>query len=190
MRKANLANRFGLVASFFVSLFPTTSAWAQKTSGTATVQGPQQVVVTNTAAQPIPIVGLVKVTEPVKERTRLNYFLNFPNGSYGVAQPSTYSVPAGKRLFIQYLSANCVLDQNEQLFLQMNSGDGFVTDVFLPMTTQYFPAYGPYRAIGASPVETFFDAGVDVQLNASRSVTTGSVGCNVSVLGYLIPMPQ
>src|SRR6266545_4194608 len=60
------ANRFGLAILFvFLSLFPSTSAWAQKSMTTAvSAQGPQQVVITNTTAQPVPMVGLVTVQHP------------------------------------------------------------------------------------------------------------------------------
>jgi hypothetical protein len=56
MSKLNFANRFGLAMSLVaMSLFSSTTAWAQKApTGTAAAQGPQQVIVTNTAAQPVP----------------------------------------------------------------------------------------------------------------------------------------
>jgi hypothetical protein len=190
MHKATFANCFGLVASFFlVSLFPTTSAWAQKTSGTATAQGPQQVIVANTTAQPVPMVGLVSVTEPSKVWTRLYLFVNIldgtPNGSNSV-----YTVPPGKRFMVEHLSADCTLDQSYSVIVQMNAGPNGVTAVYFPLTTLYFPADGPYRAEGSLPVQTFFDAGTPVQFTAFRGVTSGISACRVAVLGYLVPMPQ
>jgi hypothetical protein len=54
IEKKHFANRFGLIALISLSLFASTSAFA----GNAPMA--QQVVVTNTPAQPVPMVGLVK----------------------------------------------------------------------------------------------------------------------------------
>src|SRR5690348_5623299 len=88
--KLSFANRFGLVASFFVvSLFPTTSAWAQKT---AAASGTQPVVVTNTAAQPVP------VTVPKTQFYQATQTLP----CIGESQiPYTFSVPSGKTLIVR-----------------------------------------------------------------------------------------
>ncbi len=53
MKKTIFANRFGLVALLSVSLFASTAL-------AGNTPAPTQVVVTNTPAQPVPIVGLVK----------------------------------------------------------------------------------------------------------------------------------
>jgi len=53
MKKNIFANRFGLIALMSLSLFASTAF-----AGNA--PAPTQVVVTNTAAQPVPMVGLVQ----------------------------------------------------------------------------------------------------------------------------------
>jgi hypothetical protein len=93
MHKVNFANRLGLVASFFLmSLFPTTSAWAQKTTGTAAAQGPQQVIVTNTAGQPVPVA--VQGAQYFQATQSL--------GCAGCLHLDfTFNVPSGKKLLIR-----------------------------------------------------------------------------------------
>src|SRR4051794_15307708 len=92
MQKFNLANRFGLAISFFfLSVFPSTAAWAQKTSGTATAQGPQQVIVANTAAQPVPVT--VQKTQYYQASQVLSCSGPFTN--------VTFNVPSGKTLIVR-----------------------------------------------------------------------------------------
>jgi hypothetical protein len=56
MHKSIFANRFGLIISIVhISLLPSTAAWAQKTPINNAGSGTQQVIVTNNAAQPVPV---------------------------------------------------------------------------------------------------------------------------------------
>jgi hypothetical protein len=107
-----LANRFGLAISFiFLSLFPSTVAWAQKsTAGTATAQGPQQVVVTNTAAQSVPISGLVYVQNsaaqpiPVTIADKQLYQFSATVNVQGTTAYMHFTVPAGKKFVAQNIN--------------------------------------------------------------------------------------
>ncbi len=113
MHNLNFANRFGLVASFFVvSLFPSTSAWAQKT---AAASGTQQVVVTNTSAQAVPttvqgavtVQGTVNIApgaQPVPVTVQSNQYFQATQtlGCAGcVHLDFTFNVPSGKKLLIR-----------------------------------------------------------------------------------------
>jgi len=97
MNKNFFANRFGLAISFVcLSLFPSTFAWAGAAGNTASAQGPQQVVVANTAAQPVP------VSTPSKD-----YFqstIDFTGCTSQINVSTDFTVPAGKKLALQYVN--------------------------------------------------------------------------------------
>ena len=55
MEKKSFANRFGPIALMSLSLFASTAFAGTAATSAAGAQGPQQVVVTNTPAQPVPV---------------------------------------------------------------------------------------------------------------------------------------
>ena len=92
MNKKALANRFGLIALTCLSLFASTAAFA------ASPVTAQQVVVTNTPAQPVPMVGLVKDSDaPARKPFQTGIIqINAPAGQSTFHLLAT--VPANQRL--------------------------------------------------------------------------------------------
>ena len=123
MDKKILANRFGLAISFvFLSLFPSTAAWAQKTAiSTASAQGPQQVIVANSTAQPVPMVGLVTVQHP--QYYQGTQTLTCTNGCDHV--DFVFNVPSGKTLLIRNINVSAgTNDLTDTFGVEMWSDNG------------------------------------------------------------------
>ena len=86
MKKNIFANRFGLIALMSLSLFAST-AFAGNTPA------PTQVVVANTTAQPVPVVGLIKDSDaPARKAFQTNFISVSSN-----VPASVVSVPANQR---------------------------------------------------------------------------------------------
>jgi hypothetical protein len=114
--------------------------------------------------------------------------------------PTIYTVPAGKRLVIEYASMSvCILPgQSATLGVTTTTGGKTVTH-FLNGTP---PAVGPGTfAIGCNgalpsssvatgqQVKIYADAGSSVFLEADRSNTVGNAGFSISISGYLVDVP-
>lgn len=104
MNKKIIANRFGLVVLMSLSLFASTSAFA------AAAQGPQQVVVTNSAAQPVPMSGLVYVQNspaqpiPVTMADKQLYQLSKTANFQAATLSFNFTVPSGKKFVVQNIN--------------------------------------------------------------------------------------
>lgn len=114
--------------------------------------------------------------------------------------PTIYTVPAGKRLVIEYASMRvCILPgQSATLSIATQVGDQAVFH-YLNGTP---PAAGPGTfAIGCNSslpssevavgeqVKIYADAGTTVVLTGSRNSTTGSASFQFSISGYLVDVP-
>ena len=191
------AKNLGLAIYFvFLTVFPTTAAWAQKTTAAAGTQTPQQVVVTNTAAQPVPtsvqgtvnvnVGNAVAVHEPSREPIKISQTVVIANGdSAGLG--TNYNIPTGKRLVLQQFSMDCLLSAGAYAMSYITTYDGDVA--YLPTTLMPWPSQGAgfYRAVGNSPINWTQDSGV-LQFGAQRSGTSGVGSCVVVITGYLTPL--
>lgn len=114
--------------------------------------------------------------------------------------PTIYTVPAGKRLVIEYASMRvCILPgQSATLGITTTTGGQRVTH-YLNGTP---PAAGPgtfaIGCNGGSPssevatghqVKLYADAGTSVFLEADRSNTVGNAAFSMSISGYLVDVP-
>lgn len=197
MNKKVFAKNVGLALYFVVlSVFPSTAAWAQKTSVTAAAQGPQQVVVTNTAGQAVPtsIQGTVNVNvgnaiavhEPSRVPIKISQTVVIANGdSAGLG--NNYNIPSGMRLVLQQFSMDCLLSAGAYAMSYVTTPDGDVA--YLPTTLMPWPSQGAgyYRAVGTSPIHWTQDSGF-LQYGAQRSGTSGTGACVVVITGYLTPL--
>jgi len=175
MTKRNFANRFGLVALMALSLFASTAAFAGA--------GTQQVVVTNTPAQSIPIVGLVKDLDGpghIPFRTALIEF-NVP-ASNGVVDGSASKlltvVPSGLRLVIEHVSGRCLASPGFVALEAMPSGSNTIS------ASEYLPG-DMFAKIISSPVKFYAEAGESVYINATNSALETGI-CYITVTGDYI----
>ena len=171
MEKKCFANRFGLIALMSLSLFASTAAFA------GNAPAPTQVVVTNTPAQPVPMVGLVKDSDaPARKSLQTNFFIVNPN-----SQTKIVSVPANQRLVVEHVSGRCNTVGNGWIFLsaldpstQLYHGSEFLPDQLLHSTT-------------STPIRFYVDPGTDLFV---QYVDGGNAAqCSVSLSGYYVNLP-
>ncbi len=104
--------------------------------------------------------------------------------SEGLATITT--VPAGKRLVIEYVSILAQAPTGQKLFAQITV---FVDSVgqnhFITLTPQgAFSSTDVFTA--AQPTRLYADAGTNVTASLFRNATTGVVGNTVAISGYLV----
>jgi len=176
MNKNNFDNRFGLAISFiFLSLFPTASAWAQRNTTMTSAQGAQQVVVSNTPAQPVPMVGLIKDSDAsARKPYQWEGYIN-ENGS----DTKIMTVPNNQRLIIEQVSGWC----NAAGRLAMLSGGAATHYQFLPR--DFTDGTGDNAA---SSVRFYVDPGAAFYLEASPYANNNPYICQITVTGYFVDL--
>lgn len=180
MDKKIFANRLGLAISFvFLSLFPSTAVWAQKTATTtASAQGPQQVVVTNTIAQPVPMVGLVTDADN-PARQPFQWFGELTQDAASNSQHKVLTAPVNQRLVIEDFSGQCFGGINDvRLGTAIDNGSVFQYHM-LPAAL--------WSGTGSISTRLLFyvDPGHDFFFNVSTAGAPAGY-CYVSVSGYFI----
>jgi hypothetical protein len=144
------------------------------------ITGSPTVTVGNTSANPVPVVA--SPPSPFQEEV----ILVFNNGSNSAN--GGFSVPTGKRLVIEHVSATAALAEGQQLTgtridtLQVGGGSQ-KGHYFVASFQANVPGIGDYYAISQ---ETRLYAIGTVPVNAFRNGTTGTAQMNISVSGYLV----
>jgi hypothetical protein len=181
MDKKIFVKNLGLAMYFvFLSLFPSTAAWAQKTGGTAAAQGPQQVVVSNTTAQPVPVVGLIKDSDLPARKPFQWYGTISQSGAGSNAVIKVTTVPANQRLVIEYVSGYC---QGGTWILGVDSylaAKGYGAMQYFPPT--FWNGSGP----GSTPFRFYVDPGYDLNFTIGYNSSTN---CNLTMSGYYVDLP-
>ena len=158
----------------------------------ASAQFSSPVTVKNTTAQPVPAKDLNLVTAtPV---SFVNLFGIQP-GIFG-NQTGSYIVPAGQRLVINYVSAQCDLPGSGDAYAVVASDQAQVNSirilgVFLPMHSVPYPAGGAGHqlSVGGNSTEILIDAGRVVVIEVNRTNGTETGNCFAGFSGYLIALP-
>ena len=174
MTKKSFATYFGLVV-LVMSLFAST-AFAANNPGPGTTQ----VVVTNSPAQPVPMVGSIKDADaPARKPFQTaGVHVDAPNG---VRFQPLVTVPANQRLVIEHVSGYCdsiqgyvMLDaqsnQTETAREFLSSKDFMVTDS---------PA--------SMPVHFYVSPGDQFGILTSNVAQSGY--CNLTLSGYFVNLP-
>jgi hypothetical protein len=176
IEKKDLANRFALIALICLSLFASTSAFAGNTQTT------QQVVVTNSPAQPVPMVGLVKDSDAPARKPFQTALIGIDVVGYGaqVTWP-VVTVPANQRLVIEYVSGNCAASDGSA-GLQSTNGGSITGFEYLPSTLFNSGTLSSQVKFYANPGEQF---GIWIR---NGDDTFGGY-CYVSVTGYYVNLP-
>lgn len=172
MEKRIFANRFGLIALMSLSLFASTSAFA------GNAPAPTQVVVTNTPAQPVPMVGLVTDADN-PARQPFQWYGSFGQTAANTSLFKVITAPANQRLVIEDVSGRCFGGINDvSLGTTIANGNAYQYH-FLP--SAYWNGTGP----ASTPVRFYVDPGHDFYFSLS---TLGSPAgyCQLSVSGYFI----
>jgi hypothetical protein len=101
--------------------------------------------------------------------------------------PLIYTVPAGKRLVIEFASmdASLPVGQAAQLAIQTTVGGETVTH-HLPLTPPAVSFQGQGAAASGQQVRLYADAGTGVTVDGTRNIATGTAFFNFSISGYLV----
>ena len=167
------------------------SAYPPGPSGQAPTLNATQVVVTNTAAQPVPVVGaVVSVPQGTPVQIKLTAQFGFDDS----APKATYSIPAGKRLVIEHVATMCSSNLGiavaQTAILHVGTSlDSSLT--WINVSAVPYLVQGAYRTVGATatPMHANLDGG-EVWVEGIRSVSNqGMLSCEVAILGYLVNAP-
>lgn len=110
-----------------------------------------------------------------------------PSGGLG-GGISTAAIPAGKRLVIEYASANCTLPTGQAAILTLSTDVNGMGNS--PNALTLSPAaVGGITSVGGS-VRIYADPGAGgVHAKVNRTDTTGAASCDVEVNGHLVSVP-
>jgi hypothetical protein len=140
------------------------------------------VEVTNTTAHPVPT---HEVSTPTRTPFQMEQTIAVANGFEG--QNGFISVPLGKRLVIEYASAQ-VSGSRENFLFSVITEEGQGNDVrhfLVPIVTPF----GGGTVTSGQVVELFSDPGTNVILRVDRDSPAGAVNVFFSVSGYLQDVP-
>ena len=158
-------------------------------SGTPVVRlSPAANVVTvgNSSVAPVP---MRDVDRQIREPFSIT-FENFINDGQQFTPAGTYTVPAGKRLVLEYVSLEGYLPLNQRMLFGMSVGvNNQGTIHFLSSTHQgtFLDGATQYEEFVASqPVAIFVNAGVDIEPFVRRSAATGHGHYEGTLFGYLV----
>jgi hypothetical protein len=171
MNKRIFANRFGLIALMSLSLF-TATAFAGNTPAAT------QVVVTNTPAQPLPMVGLVKDSDAAARKPFQWFGTISTNNLNGILKVTT--APANQRLVVEDVSGFC---QGAVTYLDLRTWNQNFTVAFHYLPAAFWNGTGPT----STPVRFYIDPGVDLYLDMTWN--TSPAYCHVAISGYLVDLP-
>jgi hypothetical protein len=148
--------------------------------------GAAPVIVTNPVSKPVPVT--IDNTEPI--RLLLQVILPDTDWSTPKAGIQFYTVPAGKRLVIEYVSyqaENVDGNAGQTVLLSVFSADSIL---YLPMSQPMVPFSATPIVQGGQEVRHYMNPGQDVNVSLARGVTaTGRLSVFVNITGYLIGTP-
>ena len=170
---------FVMVLSLLTSIFSFGDQITDKQNAPPN-PGPQQVVVTNTTAQPVP------VSTPNKDYYQARQAFTCTTGNNPFFIPLTFVIPDNKKLILRYVSV--FADSNggpTQNYSAQIVGHNYAAEFWLPMTL--LPGTpNPYFA-GTQSLLMITD---EVDVHVARSPFSQSCAGSVTISGELIPEAQ
>jgi hypothetical protein len=163
------------------------------------VQEPVDVKVVNTATQPVPVsvaqpVQVRNTDHPARQAYQTLLSANIPSGEAGGS--SSFTVPPGKQLVIEYVSILGVLEEGEKFLMAVINtqvGTGPSVDHVFPLQDrgQVIEGVNPTHFwVGNEQTRIYADPGTTVSVSGQRNnvnPTTGSVSFRIS--GHLVNIP-
>jgi hypothetical protein len=141
-----------------------------------------------TTTSPLSAVQAEALIEPIRQ----SITFSIPSGEF-YTEVSLYTVPTGKRLVIEHVSAGCAMPLGQRvqgfaILTQPTAGPPTLGALDLvPAFVGDFPGESLFTA--STPMKLYGHAGTTVQVFASRRVTTGEPICSFSISGFLVDRP-
>lgn len=174
-------------------------------TGRAIADAVKDVIVANTAANPVPttvtntptvaVASLPTVTVQDRDEPARQPFQHF--GSFQIEAPAfgdsdSFAVPAGKRLVIEYITfrSNILTGGNQIVsFSLSNQGGGSIGGFgFVPQTTIQ-SAVSTTGFIAHEQLRAYCDPGTNVTVSAIRNSSVGSDTVSYTVTGFFVDIP-
>jgi hypothetical protein len=159
---------------------------------TASAQLTIPVIVQNTPAHPVPTRDNDRASrQPFYTRLEVPAFANPDAGSFS----NTSTVPSGKRLIIEYVSASISVDPSQTVLLVSVIAGPVSTPsgAHVLTTTKQGTSGSQAHFIASAPVRLYVDPGVTVRCEAVRgdvlSITENSVGGPCFISGHFEDVP-
>lgn len=158
-----------------------------RATGTTTVGG--TVEVGNSSDEPVPVSGSVSVADEREPfEVRLDFSLD--DGGFSYNTSDNFTVPAGKRLIVQFVSARFYVPQNQTPTLSANADSG-ATGYPVALQQQGLSNglmiwSGSLSVLDFAPAGTYFFDLSRAPTNQNASVP-GSASGFVYLSGYLVP---
>jgi hypothetical protein len=163
---------------------PVTGTVAASQSGAWNVgiQGNPNVTVANPGGNPVQVRDVNEASQPVVATDGFTPFEN-ANGLNALL----YTVPAGKRLVIEYFSGLCNLPPGQAAIasIRYQSG-GILRQHWLTMSPPAPPSPFSFTSFGG-PLRAYVDPGITVEsLVITNANTTNIFGCDATISGHLV----
>ncbi len=145
---------------------------------------PSKVVTKKPACTPV-----CEVNNPDKQPFQANVSISLPSGTEG--QNGFVTVPAGKRLVIEYVSGQAFLPSGQKaLFSAIVSLQGQNTGTWHYLESTAVGPFGGQDCFQCGrPVKLYADAGTTVMLRTDRDSPTGSGQSRMTLSGHLLNVP-
>ncbi|HTO69734.1 MAG TPA: hypothetical protein VMR31_07720 [Myxococcota bacterium] len=158
-------------------------------TGTAQSVVASLVQIVNTSANPVLTQDNDnRARQPLSFRASISVL---PGAENGFARPA-YTVPAGKRLVIEHVSAIGNVASPEQVFTITVYADSGSVYTYLPVTNLSAQEDAPTRhdVVASQPLTMYVDPGdsVDIEISSDGGAN-GVLSMSVSVTGYLVNLP-
>lgn len=145
-------------------------------------QGPDPVIVTNTP------LFMRDVDNPARQPFQMGFPFTMNSGTQQVFQ--SFTVPAGKRLVIEYVSMGSgSVPVGQHLFIIITTTVGAVGAFHFVAVTPQGSIPPPNAAdtfVASQPMRVYADPGTTVTIQMQRDSADGACGPNLTVSGYLV----
>lgn len=150
---------------------------------------PVWVRATNPATAPV----WVRDVDGARQPFQAQYDFEINEGSYGWGGLAALTVPARKRLVLEYVSFRLTIPQGQNPqdgpTIEVTNGGKFVQYWLEPPTYAGTLGGSTYVYVSSQPVTLYGDPGTTIGVGAGRSALTGTARVRVSLSGYLVNVP-
>jgi hypothetical protein len=151
------------------------------------ILGSPNVTVANPSGNPVQVRDVNEASQPVAAPGGSP----FPGGTNFVVLP-LYTVPAGKRLVIEYFSGECFLPAGQTAVASVRYPSGILLQHWLTASPPATGPAGPFSTITSfgGPLRAYVDPGSLVEaIVVTNANVTDQSRCNATISGHLVNVP-